>query len=38
VNIIRKGALVSVKFDVAVTAETSDSKKAEGGFKVAVLG
>ena len=27
-----------MKFDVAVTAESSDAAKVEGGFKVAVLG
>ena len=31
------GALIAVKFDVAVTAELSDEAKG-GGFKVAVLG
>jgi hypothetical protein len=37
-TVVRMGPLIPVKFDVAVTAETSDSSKAEGGFKVAVLG
>lgn len=32
------GALIAVKFDVAVTAESSDAAKGGGGFKVAVLG
>lgn len=32
------GALIAVKFDVAVTAESSDEAKGGGGFKVAVLG
>ena len=32
------GALIAVRFDVAVTAETSDAAKGGGGFKVAVLG
>jgi hypothetical protein len=31
-------AIVRVKFDVAVTAESTDTAKAGGGFKVAVLG
>jgi hypothetical protein len=31
-------ALISVKFDVAVTVEATDAAKMGGGFKVAVLG
>jgi hypothetical protein len=37
-TVLRQGALISVSFDVAVTAETSDAAKGGGGFKVAVLG
>jgi hypothetical protein len=32
------GALIAVKFDVAVRAESSDQTKGGGAFKVAVLG
>jgi hypothetical protein len=32
-----KGFLTVVKFDVAVTAETTDAAKGGGGFKVAVM-
>ena len=34
---IHNGSLTFVKFDVAVTAESADTTKGGGGFKVAVL-